>query len=244
MASKQNLTRRQKLEEREQSIVAAAHDEFIEHGFEGAKIAGIARRAGVAEGTLYLYFRNKKALLDAVAADFYERLTRGAARGVEQLESAIEKVAFLARHHLGSCLAEWSILELVAPVFWLSREYAESDLHRFNRTYVAVFDGVIKEGMLRGEIRDDLPLQLLRDMFFGTLEHTVRTSIVRRKVLQAADIDATIDQFMALTGAAIASPGDRATPAPASGLRTVAERLEAAVERLEQASPKPHRSQS
>jgi AcrR family transcriptional regulator len=70
MPEPKNQTRRLRLEAREESIIAAAHEKFLECGFEGAKVAGIARRADVAEGTLYLYFRNKNALLAAAARVF------------------------------------------------------------------------------------------------------------------------------------------------------------------------------
>ena len=162
MANSNNKTRRERLEEREGAILAAAHDEFVRHGFEGAKIAAIAKRAGVAEGTLYLYFRNKQALLAAVVGAFYARLTRGAADGVAGLTSTDGRLAFLARHHLKSCLDEWALLALAMPMLFTGKDYRGSEYFGFNRAYVAVFDSVVREGIARGdypEIFDRTPLR-------------------------------------------------------------------------------------
>ena len=157
MPDTNNKTRREKLEAREEAILSAAHDEFVEHGFDGAKIAGIARRAGVAEGTLYLYFKNKSALLAAVVGAFYGRLTAGAIQGVASRDSTNDRLTFLANHHLECCFAEWSILSLAMPMLYQADNYRGSEYFAFNRSYVAVFDGVVREAMARGELRDDLP---------------------------------------------------------------------------------------
>jgi TetR/AcrR family fatty acid metabolism transcriptional regulator len=237
MTGTNSKTRRQRLEEKESAIISAAHEEFVENGFEGAKIAGIARRAGVAEGTLYLYFRNKSALLGAVVGAFYERLTAGAREGVAAREATDERLAFLATHHLESCLAEWSILSLAMPVLYQAGSYRSSEYFGFNRSYVAVFDHVVREGMARGEIRDDMPLHLMRDLFYGTLEHSVRTVMVRGQGVPPKPAIAEMSsQVMALVRSAYGLEPGPGNGGSAPDLRRIAQRLEAAARRLEQAA--------
>jgi len=230
-------TRRQRLEEREESIVAAAHEEFVEKGFAGARVAGIARRAGLAEGTLYLYFKNKGALLEAVVAAFYERLTESAAEGVKLRAATEDRLTFLARHHLASCLTEWSILTLAMPVLYQTGSYRGSGYFALNRTYVSVFDNVIREGIARGDVRDDLPLHMMRDLFYGTLEHAVRTIMVREPpARQDNDADVIADQVMAMVRPAYGLIDVRSSSVAATPLEHIAQRLETAVSRLEAAA--------
>ncbi len=59
---------------REDQLLAAARRSFADFGFEAASIAGIARGAGVSDGLLYRYFTDKRALLLAVLARFFEEL--------------------------------------------------------------------------------------------------------------------------------------------------------------------------
>lgn len=187
MAAKPTQTRRERVEEREAVIRAAARDMFLENGFDGARMTEIAARAGVAEGTVYLYFRNKRALLDAVIAQFYENLTDGAKAGVEKIPDTFGRFEFLARHHLTQCLAELKILDLMIGMYRQSPEY-EQQGYRLNKTYVAVFDGVYREGQARGEIRQDLPLWIVRDLFYGTLEYAIRTLILRGRSKKEMDV--------------------------------------------------------
>jgi AcrR family transcriptional regulator len=54
--------RKARTAERRDAILAAALDEFASRGFEAARLDDVARRAGVAKGTIYLYFRDKESL--------------------------------------------------------------------------------------------------------------------------------------------------------------------------------------
>ena len=194
MVAKTSQTRRERVEEREAVILAAAREMFLEHGFDGARMAEIAGRAGVAEGTVYLYFRNKRALLDAVIEQFYENLTDGAKAGVEKTADTFDRFEFLAKHHLTQCLAELKILNLMIGMYRQSPEY-EQQGYRLNKAYVAVFDGVFREGQARGEIRLDMPLWIVRDLFYGTLEYAVRTLLLRgrtKKEMNTA-VDSTVE---------------------------------------------------
>jgi AcrR family transcriptional regulator len=237
MPNSNNKTRRERLEEREDAIITAAHDEFVENGFDGAKIAGIARRAGVAEGTLYLYFKNKSALLCAVVGAFYERLTAGAAEGVASRQTTEDRLAFLARHHLQSCLKEWSILALAMPALYQAANYRNSEYFGFNRRYVAVFDGVVSEGIARGDMRDDLPLHLMRDFFYGALEHSVRTIMVRPTLaLQKAEIESLAENIMEMVRPAYGMHLGRPAAVSEPNLEHIARRLETVASQLEKAA--------
>lgn len=61
-----------KLEAKLQAILQAAKEVFAEHGYHGTSIKDIARRAGVATGTIYLYLRNKEALFATLIDELYE----------------------------------------------------------------------------------------------------------------------------------------------------------------------------
>ena len=58
----ESRTRREKVEDREYAIVTAARQMFNERGYAKTTIADIAAQSGVADGTVYIYFKNKQAL--------------------------------------------------------------------------------------------------------------------------------------------------------------------------------------
>jgi TetR/AcrR family fatty acid metabolism transcriptional regulator len=221
-------TRRARVEERERAIVEAAGALLAEVGVEKATMSEIARRAGVAEGTVYLYFENKAALLRAVQASFYEELTARAAAGVAGIRDTRERLEFLARLHLETLIDEWPMVLVVLASYRDVADYLDrNEQYRFNRAYVAIFDDVVREGINRGELRDDMPLWLLRDIFYGTLEYALRTTLLHDRRNQ---INATVERMVEVlvTGVGATPPARDSTPS-----EDCAERLEKAVGRLE-----------
>ncbi len=71
-------TRRRRKDARPRELIEAALQAFAENGFAGSKMEDIAERAGVAKGTVYLYFETKDALFEAVVREkispLFERL--------------------------------------------------------------------------------------------------------------------------------------------------------------------------
>ncbi|MEM9300469.1 MAG: TetR/AcrR family transcriptional regulator [Pseudomonadota bacterium] len=225
-------TRRERLEAREEVILDAARKVFRDGGYAGAKMSDIARAAAVAEGTLYLYFKNKDALLEAVIERFYDDLTDDAERGVAPIEDTFERLAFLARHHVDRCLAEWQLLELMIGLYRGGMGYDYGSHRSLNRRYVAIFDRVIREGMHRGELRDDLPPRLLRDLFYGTLEYAIRT--LRMHPEETPDNDGTVAGVLSILRQGAVVPGASAQPpSEAVRLERVADRLTRVATRLE-----------
>ncbi len=176
---KKSKTRRQKVEAREADILNAAHATFLEKGFEKATMAGIAKRCGLSEGALYLYFNNKKTLMIAVLRTFYVSLTESAEQGILNYKTTEERLRFLAHLHLERSLGEWQMLMLASMLYRDSSSYQESEQYQLNKAYVKIFDGVIREARNRGDIPPDKKVFILRDIFYGSLEHLGRTLMLR-----------------------------------------------------------------
>ena len=78
-------TSRARVEAKESSILDAAEKIFAQVGFDGAKVSDIARAASVAEGTVYLYYKNKQDLLAGVVGRFWTQLTLGAEAAIDPM---------------------------------------------------------------------------------------------------------------------------------------------------------------
>jgi TetR/AcrR family fatty acid metabolism transcriptional regulator len=166
-------TRREKMEAKERAILDAARIEFSERGFENAKMSAIAKRAEVAEGTVYLYYRNKKELLDAVVAQFWQVLTQGARKVTLDQNDTLAKLKALADFHLCELVKDFDFVGFTVR----TRETGTLDSPSLNpiRGYVAVFDEIFQQGVDRGIFQETAPLWVIRDLFYGTLEYSSRT---------------------------------------------------------------------
>jgi AcrR family transcriptional regulator len=225
-----STTRQSRVRKREDAIISAARQVFTTHGYGKATMAMIAREAGVADGTLYTYFENKKALARAVIADYYARLTQTAKQGVESRRTTRTRLDFLARHHITSILEERGIIEMLPVLTSSVTDYSQSELYGFNKTYVAVFDGLIREGRASGDIPGDADVAVLRDIFFGALDYGAKSSLLRssRKAARKADITRLVDQLVAMIVGSNVS-----TKTLADRLEAVADRVETALNKLE-----------
>lgn len=224
-------TRQSRVKRREGVIISAARGIFTTHGYAGATMAMIAREAGVADGTLYTYFENKDALARGVIADFYKRLTESSEVGVDARRTARTKLDFLARHHLEQVMDERGIIEMLPALSSSLSEYASSELYRLNKTYVAVFDRIVREGRASGDIPGDADVGVLRDIFYGALDYGGKSLMMRalRGGVRKADMTRLVDRLVGM----IVGTSDSGK-SMAERLENVADRLEAAAKQVEQ----------
>ena len=169
-------TSRARIEAKESSILDAAEAIFAEAGFDGAKVSDIARAASVAEGTVYLYYKNKQDLLAGVVGRFWTQLTLGAEAAIEPDATTREQLEQLGRYHLNSILDQFEVVSLT----YRARPQQERDLDQV-REYVRVFDRIMQRGVDRDEFTKHTPIGQLRDVFFGTLEFSARTLKLRER---------------------------------------------------------------
>ncbi len=216
-------TRRGRVEEKERAILSAARAVFVKHGFEKARVAEIARRAGVAEGTIYIYYKTKNDLLQAVVLKFWDGITEGAAKSVDPKAPTFEQLRALADHHLTLMIRDREFIELEVILRNSGTEPIASERTTMKR-YVAVFDNIFRRGQDRGDLIQDVQLWMARDLFYGTLEYSARTISLRGARRPTGVVDNLVDVFRTRYG--------RTSPAK-SPPATLVERMEAAVEKLE-----------
>ncbi|MEM1380676.1 MAG: TetR/AcrR family transcriptional regulator [Pseudomonadota bacterium] len=220
--SSSTQTKREKVAAREDAIVEAATRAFLHGGLRAARMAEIAKAADVAEGTLYLYFKNKEALFSAVVARHWRDLTVGASEAVKTEETAIAQLEALARFTLTRILGDWKLFELTFALHYGSEDIEDvSD----RRGYVQIFDRVIQRGVGRGEFVPQYPIFRLRDLFFGTIEYAARSALVREEPYHEA-INEVIGMLMGSMQTALFE-------AQRTETANLADRLERSVVRLE-----------
>lgn len=173
--------------EKRRRILTAAVALFGKKGFHEARIAEIAAAAGVAEGTVYLYFRNKEDLLGAVFDDTMDEVL---ATGHEIASSEAPAAARLARMlevHLSFLAADRSL----ASVFQIELRRSARLVERFSRSklvgYFRMLEGVIREGIAGGEFRADLSPRLAVRILFGAADEILSEWLLSGEAAPQAD---------------------------------------------------------
>lgn len=82
--------RKRRKEARPGELLEAALESFLEHGFEATKLDEVAKRAGVAKGTIYLYFETKELLFRAVVRHTIENNVGSIHRSIAEFEGPFD----------------------------------------------------------------------------------------------------------------------------------------------------------
>ena len=194
-------TSRARVEAKESSILDAAEKIFAQVGFDDAKVSDIARAASVAEGTVYLYYKNKQDLLAGVVGRFWTQLTLGAEAAIEPDVTTAEQLEQLGNYHLNSILDQFEVVSLT----YRARPQQEQDLDQV-REYVRVFDRIMQRGVDRSELPKGTPIGQLRDVFFGTLEFSARTLKLRERPYDHSVVTNLLAIMVGASNAAATAP--------------------------------------
>ena len=178
-------------------ILRAAIDVFADRGYFNAQVADVARAAGVAAGTVYLYFRSKDDLLVSI----FERTMRDALARVRDAVADTtdprERLRRFARLHLGGLGRDRSL----AVVFQVELRQSTKFMERFSSTMLRDYLGLIRQAIEDGQrqklFRSDLKPTVAAKMFFGVLDEMATNWILsRRRYSLEADADAVVDLFI------------------------------------------------
>lgn len=152
-------------------ILLAAKEVIDTKGYEGVTMAEIAEKADIVEGTVYRYFKNKDDLLLRVAEDWFLE-QYGDLVDVSAFSGTYNKLRYLIWHSLrtiqnGPALSRYVMTE-VRP----RSGYKDTRLFDINRDYTSQIRQVFAEAITSGEFKSGVPERVLRDMVFGTIEHS------------------------------------------------------------------------
>jgi TetR/AcrR family fatty acid metabolism transcriptional regulator len=167
--------------ERQREILSAAVRAFSKHGYHHCTVSRIAREAGVADGTIYLYFRGKEDLLVSSFQHVLAEMLVDMARRTSAASDAADKLRLATLLQLeftenNPDLARFLQSQLRQPEESL-RELIATPLADYTRS----IEAIIEEGKLSGVFRSDVPTEALRRIYFGALNETVSAWLTRSR---------------------------------------------------------------
>ncbi len=160
-------------------IIEAAVQVIAENGYHSSQVSKIARQAGVADGTIYLYFKKKEDILVSVFEEKMGDFIEHTSKAIKKQRQAHDQLRTLIEMHF-SQLAENKHLAVVTQL-----ELRQSNLElRFQindvlTPYLQLIDGVIQTGIDEKTFKGNLHIPLARQMIFGTMDEIVTTWVVK-----------------------------------------------------------------
>ena len=191
MSSARSLSSiRQPVADKREAILRAATQVFARNGYFNSKVADIAKAAGVADGTVYLYFKSKEEILHSIFDVAMEEAISEGRKELETIQDPREKLRRIARLHLERLGADRDL----AVVFQVELRGSTKFMEEFSAAgfaeYLGMIRATIEEGQRAGLFRRELNAKLVAKMLFGALDEMATNWILskrRYKLVPMAD---------------------------------------------------------
>lgn len=172
-------------------IMQAAVKVFSKKGFHSSRIAEIAKEAGVASGTIYLYFKNKDDILISVFEESLDRIIGEMEAGLEDIDDPRDMLKHFIEHHLWILKEQRELAEVLQVELRQSYKFMKEYEPTRWIQYINIIARILKEGQKRGIFRKDLSMGVFKRAVFGALDeialHWVLTKKDEKYLDQAAE---------------------------------------------------------
>jgi len=164
-----------------QQIIQAALEVIAENGYHASQVSKIAKKADVADGTIYLYFKNKEDILISVFRERMGQFIHKIKNAIEDKETASEKLLTLIQMHYAQLTESPYLAKVTQLELRQSKPELRREINKVLKSYLDVIDSIIEHGIKEKEIRDDIHPRLMRQMIFGTIDETVTTWVMKNE---------------------------------------------------------------
>ena len=162
-------------------ILRAAVKIFSRKGFFNSKVSEIARAAEVADGTIYLYFRNKDDLLISLFEEKMGEVVADVRRRIADGGNALEKLRIFIENNMDLLERESGLVEVIQVELRQSTKFLKDYTPVKFFEYLEVISDLLEEGKREGVFRPDLNVSVARRAIFGALDELSLTYILSRK---------------------------------------------------------------
>jgi TetR/AcrR family fatty acid metabolism transcriptional regulator len=188
--------RADKIDKRD-ALLRAAIETFAARGYFNAQVADVARTAGVAAGTVYLYFRGKDDLLISIFEKTMKEAIAAGRESIATLDDPLAQLRTIARLHLDRMSRDRDL----AVVFQVELRQSTKFMERFSATYLRDYLGIIRDAIAKGQatgaFRRDVNPTLAAKLLFGMLDEMATNWILsKRRYSLASEAEAIVDLFV------------------------------------------------
>jgi len=178
--------------EKYQRILDAAVAVFAEKGFFTARISDIADRASVADGTVYLYFKNKEEILMTAINTAFDAFMRHARTELEKLADPAERLRRLAFLHLDALGSNRNLAVVFQMELRQSTRFLSEFSHHHMVEYLRLARSAISDGQASGLFRPEMPAKIAANCFFGALDEMVTSWVLNEHEYRLANVADTV----------------------------------------------------
>ena len=180
-----------------QQIIEAAVRVFARKGYFSSRVSDIAREAGIAAGTIYLYFDTKEAILITLFREKMAAFVAALRKAIADERDAVVKVRRLVQLHFQMLEADPDLAEVVQVELRQGQKFFRGPATQEIAGYFALIASLLEEGVAAGCFRPDLPVKVATKMLFGAMDQMATSWVLGKRGYRLADTaDAVADLFL------------------------------------------------
>lgn len=179
------------------AILRGAIQVFARAGYFNAKVAEVARAAGVADGTVYLYFKNKDDLLVSIFNTTMAEFNARAQKELAAIADPRQQLRHFAQLHFESLEADRDL----AVVFQVEFRHSTKFMEQFSETmladYLKMLREILERGQQQGVFRSGLNSKVVAKVIFGALDEMVTNWVLSHHNFKLTPlVDPVMDVFL------------------------------------------------
>ena len=180
-----------------QQIIDAAIRVFARNGYYNSRVSDIAREAGIAAGTIYLYFKTKDEILVTLFREKMAAWVASVRREVAGEPDAVAKVRKLVALHFQVLEQHPDLAEVLQVELRQGHKFFRGASAHEVSAYFDLIGGVLDEGIAAGLIRHDLPVKVATKMLFGAMDQVATSWVLGKRGYRLTDsADAVASIFL------------------------------------------------
>jgi TetR/AcrR family transcriptional regulator, fatty acid metabolism regulator protein len=168
-----------------QRILDAAVEVIAENGYFNSPVSAIAARAGVADGTIYLYFKSKDDVLRTAIDTMFNRFHQQVEDQFKTLHGPREQLEYIAQVHLASHAVNRNMAILMQTEVRQSAKFISEFSHHHLVKYISVVREVIRRGQQEGIFRRDVSDGVVAHCMFGAIDELLSSAVFTGRVYDA-----------------------------------------------------------
>jgi TetR/AcrR family transcriptional regulator, fatty acid metabolism regulator protein len=174
-------------ENKHQKILHAAIKVFSDKGFYNSRVSEIAKEADVADGTIYLYFKNKDDILISLFEEEFGKFVQNMQVELGKEKDPLQKIKRFAITHLSLVTKHPHLGEVMGVEVRQSTKFMKEYVNKPFIEYLNIIRSVVLEGQEKGLLRKDLTPGVMKRAFFGALDEMARYWVLSTKKKHSID---------------------------------------------------------
>ncbi len=182
--------------EKYQRILDAAVEVIAEKGYFHAPVSAIAARAGVADGTVYLYFKSKDEVLRTAIDRNFDRFYFQVAERFQHLTDPRDQLAYIAQVHLESNSVNRAMAIVMQTEVRQSARFIAEFSHHHLVKYIQMVREVIRRGQQQGIFRADVNDGVVAHCMFGAIDELLSSAVFTGRTYDATATAAQVLEIL------------------------------------------------